>query len=209
MNGVANLKVKLNWMNSMGFVIVVALILVLGSLIVPMRTSLGQGIDERVLMGWYGVYNIDTGKYYFRVSFADGSYKETAMKPIDKHYFTHKTDNNTLMTNENLLPVIEAAYAADNRAVATDLGTYNNAPGFLHPFSDEPVAYDPNLVKAMASLNFNPKSVGGPDIPPGSVPLDRLNGGSLQIDTKANGNTIRQCHPGEIPPQLLQLQHTS
>ncbi|QSO51867.1 hypothetical protein JZ785_24375 [Alicyclobacillus curvatus] len=203
------MKTKFKWTNSMGFVIAVAVILLIGALIVPMRTSLGQGIDERVIDAWYGVYNIDTGKYYFHVSFGDGSYRETPMNPIAKSYFVTKTDNNTLMTEQNLIPVIEAAYAKDKIAVQTDLGTYNNAPGMFHPFSDEPVAYSVGLLKAMTDAHFNPKSVGGPDVAPGSVPLAKLGGASLQIDTQSNGNTIRQCKPGQVPFQLAQLERNS
>ncbi len=209
MDGDVRVKTKFGWTNSMGFVIAVAIILLIGALIVPMRTSLGQGIDERVIDAWYGVYNIDTGKYYFHVSFADGSYRETPMNPIAKSYFVTKANNNTLMTQKNLIPVIEAAYAADKTAVQTDLGTYDNAPAVFHPFSNEPVAYSVGLLQAMTQAHFNPESVGGPDVPPGSVPLAKLGGGSLQIDTQVNGNTIRQCKPGEVPFQLVQLQHNS
>lgn len=202
------MKSKVKWTNSMVFVIVVALILLVGATLVPLRTSLGQGINEHVIDAWYGVYNLDTKTYQLRIVFDDGSQNEIQMNPIPQSDFVQKADSNTLLTKPNFVPAIQAAYKADSRVLQTVLGTYNNAPAVLHPFSDEPVAYSIGLLQAMAKAGFNPKSVGGPNIVPGSVPLSKLNGNALQIDTKADGNVIRQCQPGEVPLQLAQWQNS-
>ncbi|KPV42138.1 hypothetical protein [Alicyclobacillus ferrooxydans] len=200
------MKSKFQWTNSMTFVIVVAVILLIGASLVPMRSSLGQGINERVIDAWYGVYNLDTKTYQFRLVFNDGSQIEIPMKSIPQTDFVTKSDSTTMLTNPNIIPAIQAAYQADSKTLQTFLGTYNNAPAVLHPFSDAPVAYSVGVIQAMAKAGFNPKSVGGPNIVPGSVPVAKLNGGSLQIDTAADGNTITQCHPGQVPLQLAQWQ---
>lgn len=58
------------------------------------------------------------------------------------------------------IAAIEDADKVNPQGVERALGTFNN---------DVPIAYSSGLIAYMARVGFNPASVGGPNIPPGSV----------------------------------------
>lgn len=195
-------KVKMFQRNSMTFVFGVAVLLLLGAYIVPMKTSIGQGVEERTAVGWQAVLSQQTHKEFYRMNFADGSFLQFAITGIPQNLFQSKTKDGYLGTTEDLPVVIDAAYRQNPTHLERTLGTYHNAPSLFHPFSEVPIAYSTNFLKVLAQKSINLKAYGGPDISPGSVDLSKLPGGVLHIDTKANDNTLVQCAPGQTPYTL-------
>jgi hypothetical protein len=87
------------------------------------------------------------------------------------------------------------------------MGTRNNIFTPFTPFPGNPVSFSMSMLSTLANNHVNPDQFGGPDIPPGSVPLSHLNSGMLQIDTRANANTFKQLKPGQMPLELSYLIH--
>lgn len=187
------------WSESTALAVVVSVVLVVGVYLFPMPTSLGQGVNERVATGWQAVYMPSTGQEYYRMTFNDSSYLQYPISGLPRSLFTKHTIDGSLISKSNLIGVIESAYVHNAKGVEQTLGTYHNVPDRLHPFDEEPVAYTAQLLQVMAKDGFNPSTVGGPNIPPGSVSKSQLKGGMLQIDTKSDGNTLAQCQPGQRP----------
>lgn len=190
---------------SMKFSLAVAALLLVGALLFPMTTSLGQGVEEASVTGWTGVYEPDQHVYVLRILHSDGSSADDPMQALPASAFTRHGDNGTMLTDIDAIPAIAAAYAANAQRLEEDLGTHSNVASFAHPFSHIAVAYTPAFLRALAARGINPDKFGGPNVPPGSVPYNKLRSGLLQVDTAADGNIIRQCLPGEIPPELAAI----
>lgn len=196
------LKKGMSRMGSTTAAIVVALILAIGAYLFPMRTSLGQGIDERVAVGWEGVLDPSTNQEFYRMTFQDGSYLEYPVQGLSHSLFSGRTQDGRLTTKLNVVDVIVTAYKQNPKGVEQTLGTYHNVPSLLHPFNEEPVAYTASLLGDVAHAGFNLSLVGGPNIPPGIVQTLHLGNGVLHIDTASDGNTLAQCQPGQRPSVL-------
>lgn len=190
---------------SMVFVIGVAVLLLIGAYMVPMRTSLAQGIEERTAVGWQAVMVPESHVQYYRMNFADGSFFQFKITGLQTNLFDTKSADGNLATAMNLPAVMQTAYRENPRNVERTLGTYRNVPSVLHPFSEEPIAYSAQLLQDLAKEHLNPSEFGGPNIPPGAVPVKKLEGAVLHIDTKSNNNTILQCKPGATPVTLKTL----
>ncbi len=194
------LPVKIKF-DSIPFAVAVAVILMIGALMFPMRTSLGQGIGEFVVTGWRGVYDPVSQSYHLRIEYADGTYHETAMKPLSLNLFTKHVDRETWTTPLDDTAALSAAYQKDPQGLEKALGTYHNVPGFMTPFAQAPVAYSVSFLKALAAKNINLGKFGGPDLPPSAIATRSLSKYNLQIDTLSDANTLSQCRPGETPPE--------
>lgn len=173
-------------------------------LVYPLTTSVGQNIAENDISGWVGSYEVPDHTFHFHFLYSGGAPSDTHIGSLPLSDFTDRSGP-VWKTKEGLLAVLEAMHASHPHQLERELGTLGNVPGFLSPFSGNPVAYSTKFLKALAALRVNPDRFGGPDIPPGSVPYAKLTGGLLQIDTLANGNTFKQCQPGEMPPELSAL----
>ncbi|WP_028962419.1 hypothetical protein [Sulfobacillus thermosulfidooxidans] len=192
---------------SMGFIIGVAALLTVGGLFIPQTTSLGQNITEAHVTGWQGEYESDIHAFKLRVE--AGTPQTTVvinMKPLPmKDFSIHKGMD--WFTPVDAIAPMRAALAVDPHLVDQALGTRNNVFTPLTPFPGNPVSYSAGMLQQLAKDHINPDEFGGPNIPPGSVPISHLPGGVLQIDTLANANTLKQCEPGEMPPELTHLIH--
>lgn len=192
-------------LQSMPFVLAMACLLLALAVAVPLHSSLGQGVDEVVVVGWRGVHDQSTGTYAVRILHADGSFVDSPLPRVASRLFTRSSGAGMRMTPDDLPFLLILAYKTDPRTLESALGTYGNAASFFSPFPTYPVAYSAGFLRALALRKFNPERVGGPDIPPGSVPLTRLSGGMLPVDTGSDANTIVQCQPGEMPPALRRM----
>lgn len=190
------------WSESTALAIGVAVVLLIGAYLFPMHTSLGQGIDERLVVGWQAVMVPDTNVQYYRMEFQDGSFLQYPIRGVPTQWFVKRTPDSDLATKLNLVPVAEIAFKQNPRGVEHTLGTWANVPSLFHPFNEEPIAYTPAFLNALQSIGFNPARIGGPNLPPGSLGTTSLTGGVLHIDTQPNGNTIKQCSPGQTPAVL-------
>lgn len=195
-------KSKKKWSESTALAVIVAVVLVVGVYLFPMRTSLGQGINERVAVAWQAVLDPETGVQYYRMTFTDGSFLQYPIHGLPKSLFIRKSVDGSRMSQNNLADVIESAYAQNPTGVEQTLGTWHNVPNKIHPFNEEPIAYSAGLLQALTQAGLNPSRVGGPNIPPGSVSKAQLKRGPLQIDTQSDANTLAQCQPGQRPPVL-------
>lgn len=193
------MRLKLGWAAQVGLV---AGGLLLAALVVPVPTSLGQGISENVLVGWEGRYDHLSDQYYCRFLMQGGSVEDVRMTAFPRSWIIYRGPWEFWTTAQDLLGVLKLAYQENPHAVEEDLGTRNNVARPATPFPGSPVAYSEGLLKAMAHKRFNPCSVGGPDIPPGSVLDHRLFRKKLQIDTSTDNNTLRQCQVREMPAPL-------
>ncbi len=176
----------------------IALALVLLVIAIPMRTSLGQGIEEFQVVNWQGEYQVDTGHFFLRVNGAASAPIRipTASMPI--RYFTQHRGL-TWFTEPNLPAVMQKAFATHPRQVESALGTHDNVFTMRAVFPRQPVAYTAGFLRALKGMGINPKVWGGPDVPPRGVPIhDRI----LQIDTRPDVDTLVQCAPGAMPPEL-------
>ncbi|MCL4496396.1 MAG: hypothetical protein M1294_16535 [Firmicutes bacterium] len=192
---------------SMGFIIGVAALLTAGGLFMPQTTSLGQNITEAHVTGWQGEYERDI--HAFKLRMETGNPQTTVVVPMNplpmKDFPIHKGVN-WFTPLDTALPM-RAAMARDPHLLAQALGTRNNVFTPFTPFPGSPVSYSAGMLKKLAQNHINPEEFGGPDIPAGSVPLSHLTGGVLQIDTLTNANTLKQCEPGQMPPELTMLRH--
>lgn len=191
--------------NPMLFTILGAvLILILVSLF-PMSTSIGQGINEGIINGFEGVYDPVDHLYNLRFLYQDGSYVDIPMNSLPVADYSNHSQQSLWVTPLDYIPALQAGYQKDPNQVRDQLGTRNNVASFGHPFPGKPIAYTVTFLKAISAEQMNPKEFGGPNIPPGSVPYNKLSGGMLQIDTQSNANTIVQVQPGMTPPVLQSL----
>ena len=172
--------------------------------IIPVPTSLGDGTPERILTGWQGGYRPDTGETFCRFVFQNGGYEDIPAA-VPRSAFKASRSRTVWWTAPDLPGVLHEAARQHPHRVERVLGTWDNVAGPLHPFPGRPVAYSAPLIQAMAQHRFNPRSVGGPDIPPGSVGKEILASGLLQIDTRSDNNRLRQLMPGGRPALLKRL----
>lgn len=189
-------------------VLLIPLGLVAALLLVPVPTSLGDGTQENIVQSWQGRYDMLTHQYYCRFWLENGAPEDVASTPFPKRRLVFTEGAEFRATALDLPGVVERAYRLHPLLVEQDLGTHNNVAGFLRPFPGRPVAFSEMLVKALAQKGWNPKSVGGPNIPPSSD-WRRMNGQSLQIDTLTDNNVLRQLYPRQMPlplPALLQFR---
>lgn len=175
-------------------------------LFIPIRTSLGQGIHENVLVGWQGRYDRYSHQYYLRFLISGGQRTDVPLRAgFSPRLLTHRGAGEFWLTDRNSLPVLKAAYRQDPRDIEQDLGTRANVADPASPFPGRPVAYSATFLQALTRMHFNPRQVGGPNIPPGRVPWSQLPAGVLQIDTRADNNTLRQLRPQQTPKPLQSL----
>lgn len=199
-------KKETSFFYSMKFIIGAAVALLFLAMLVPLTGSLGQGIRENVVVGFQGVYQPNNHQYKLRVEYSDKTYHEIAMNKLPQSEFITHTRSGDVLTKMDDAAALRAAKQADAKALEEHLGTRNNVPGFMHPFSGKPVGYSTQFLRGLTKNKINPKLYGGPNIVPGSVPYKKLPGGVLHVDTLSHGNTLTQCHPGETPPQLSAVQ---
>ncbi|QQE77499.1 hypothetical protein GI364_16325 [Alicyclobacillus sp. SO9] len=193
----------------MKFVIVAAVVLLIVAMLIPLAGSLGQGIQEDVIVGFQGVYQPGNHQYKLRIEYSDKSYQEIPMKKLPQGLFVNRARSGDVLTAMNVPAALKAASQADEKGLQEHLGTRNNVTAFMHPFSSKPVGYSAKFLRGLASNKINPKTYGGPDIVPGTVPYAKLPGGVLHIDTLSHGNSLAQCKPGQTPPQLAALSSGS
>jgi hypothetical protein len=199
-------KEDASFFQSMRFIIGVAVALLVVAMLIPLAGSLGQGIQEDVIVGFQGVYQPGNHQYKLRIEYSDKSYQEIPMSKLPQSQFVEHARSGDVLTKMDVPDALKAAQEADLRALQEHLGTRNNVTGFMHPFSSKPVGYSTAFLRALAKNKINPKTYGGPSIVPGSVPYTKLPGGVLHIDTLSHGNSLAQCKPGQTPPQLAALQ---
>ena len=203
------LKTKLFKTNSMAFAVVGAVVILLLVSLFPMNTSLAQGIDEGIVAGWKGVYDPTDHLYNLRFLYQDGTYADYPLPALPLSDFRDRSSVTLWTTQMDFLPALQASYQANASKIQYELGTRGNVATFANPFPGNPIAYTVGFLRDLERLHVNPKSFGGPDIPPGSVPYSKVTGGVLQIDTQSNGNTIIQLQPGQVPPVLKYLNPTA
>lgn len=186
---------------SMRTMIIIAASLFVVGLSIHVPTALGQGIDENAIESWQGIYEPTSQEYFLQVNYAGapaGIYPVNAM-PLS---WFHKASSERLSTTLDDPRVMTLVYKSNRSLVETLLGTKDNVSAFLVVFPAAPVSYTVPFLRALSALDVNPASFGGPDIPPHALPLSRLKGSVLHVDTQINENTLVQCLPGEMPPQL-------
>jgi hypothetical protein len=190
---------------SMVFVVGVAVLLLVGAYMVPMQTSLGQGVSEHVVIGWRGAYRPVSHRTTFELLYNNGTYANITLGTENPADFSQHVSATEWVTPTDSVQSIRWAEQANPSELSYLLGTSNNAPRPFHPFAESPVAYSAALLRDLQKNNVNPKEFGGPNIVPGSVPIASLPSGELQIDTTAGGNKLAQCQPGQTPAALVRL----
>ncbi len=174
----------------------IALALVLMVIVIPMRTSLGQGVREFRVISWQEEYQTDTGHFYLRINGAASPPIRIALaKTPLKNFSDHR--GLTWFTPSDMPSVIHRAFIMHPHQVESALGTRHNVFAIGAMFPRQPVAYTPQFLWRLAELHLNPRVWGGPNVPPNGQQT-RV----LQIDTRADANTLLQCQPGEMPPEL-------
>ncbi|KYP80011.1 hypothetical protein [Ferroacidibacillus organovorans] len=191
--------------NSVIFMVIVAALLLIATMFYPVSTSLGQGINENVISRFAGVYNISSHQFVLAFYNQNTEQGEVPIAPLPLSLFHASAIPNQRVTQDDLPALLTDAMQTNATLLEQELGTNYNAPGFLAPFPHSPVAYTVSFLKDLAKQKMNLAAFGGPNIPPGSVPYGKLPGGVLHIDTKADGNVIAQCQPGQTPPVLKAL----
>ncbi|MCY0901232.1 MAG: hypothetical protein OWU32_03485 [Firmicutes bacterium] len=184
-------------------VVIAAAMLGAGLFIHPV-TALGEDLGENELTGWRGVYETGDQQYFVEFDY-DGT--ADVMIPVHKMpagWFVQRGENDW-MTPMDDLRVLRWYAAADPGNLKSLLGTSGNVASLSVIFPSGAVGYTQVFLKALTRLHVNPETFGGPDIPPGSVPLAMLDGGVLHVDTLSNDNTLSQCEPGQMPAQLQWL----
>jgi len=184
-------------------VLIAAAMLGAGLFIHPV-TALGEDLGENELTGWRGVYETGDQQYFVEFDY-DGT--ANVMIPVHKMpsgWFVQRGQNDW-MTPMDDLRVLRWYAAADPGNLKSLLGTSGNVASLSVIFPSGAVGYTQDLLRQFARLHVNPETFGGPDIPPGSVPLPLLDGGVLHVDTLSNDNTLSQCEPGQMPAQLQWL----
>lgn len=194
--------------HSMGFIFGVSAILTMGVIFVPMTTSLGQNITEANVTGWQGEYETDTHEFKLRMETLNPQTTVVVnMEALPVKDFTLHKGSNWYTPLDTKAPM-QAAMAQNPHLLDQSLGTRNNVFTPLTPFPGNPVSFSVGMLTTLAKNHINPDQFGGPDIPPGSVPVSHLTDGMLQIDTLANADTFKQLKPGQKPPELSYLIRT-
>ncbi|NMP23386.1 hypothetical protein [Sulfobacillus harzensis] len=171
-------------------------------LVIPVTTSLGQGVRENVVDSWQGRYDHLTGQYYIRFLLSNGESQDIRLTGFPQKDLTHRGPGEFWTTPKDVLAVIRAAYHQEPNQLEQDLGTRANVADRLSPFPGRPAAYSAAFLNALTRRHFNPRVVGGPNIPPGVLDWNTIPDGVLQIDTLADSNTLHQLKPGQMPPAL-------
>lgn len=176
----------------------IALALVLLVIAMPMRTSLGQGIEEFKVLNWQGEYQVDTGHFFLRVNGAASAPIRIRIPSMPTRDFTQHQAL-TWFTKPNLPSVMQKAFETHPQQVESALGTHDNVFTMHAVFPRQPVAYTAGFLRALKRMGVNPKVWGGPDVPPRGLAIhDTI----LQIDTRPDADTLVQCGPGVMPPEL-------
>ncbi|KUO96276.1 hypothetical protein [Ferroacidibacillus organovorans] len=197
-------KMRVNT-SSVTFMVIVAALLLVATMFYPISTSLGQGVNENVISRFAGVYNQSSHLFVLAFYNQNTEQGEVPLSPLPLSLFHPSSVPNQMVTQNDLPVLLTDAMQSHATLLEQELGTHYNAPGFLAPFPHSPVAYTVTFLKDLAKQKINLAAFGGPNIPPGSVPYQKLPGGVLHIDTKADGNVIAQCQPGQTPPVLKAL----
>lgn len=189
---------------SLPVMIAIAALMLVAGLFVHVPTALGQGIDEHIVTGWQGVYEVDTHQYFLQVS-----YQGEAPVPFptvawpSSHFVSREGKEWTTAMDD--LTVVQMAAKNNPGKIESIFGTQGNVASIQVIFPVGPVAYATSFLQSLSRLQINPDSFGGPNIPPGIVPYKLLSGDELHIDTLTNNNTLYQCQPGQTPPELTHL----
>lgn len=190
---------------SMPFAIGVAVILLAAAYVIPLTSSLGQGVDEHIVTSWQAGLDKVSGQEMLIINHNGEAPSDIPIHGLSKQLFTTTSSDGMILTALNQVPILMDAYRQAPQAVEEQFGTNHNAPKLFHPYSNEPIAYSTGFLKTLSKLNLNPDQFGGPNIPPNTYSYSSLPAGDLQIDTRANGNTIVQCQPGQTPQTLAGL----
>ena len=169
---------------------------------VPVRTSLGQGIHENIVTGWVGRYDHLSHQYFCRIETQNGVELDIPIPRLPSKLLTNRGHGEFWTTGSDKVRVLTAAFHAHPHMLEEDLGTRANVADRLSPFPGRPVAYRQSFLESLSRLHFNPRRVGGPNIPPTTRHWGPLTDGLLQIDTRADNNTLVQLRPGEVPAPL-------
>lgn len=189
-----------------GRAVAIAGLLTVGVMVIPTPTSLGQGISEVIITGWQGQYIPANHKFRLRILYGNGSSYSFPMASLPLKDFSRHQSKFSWLTPNNYVPALKAAYTQSRSALDQQLGTNNNVATMFSPFPGNPVAYSAGFMRVLAQKHINPAQFGGPNIPPHAVPLSKMK--LLQIDTKADNNTLIQLVPGQTPPALRALNHS-
>lgn len=193
---------QLSWGTKVGLA---AAGLVMSLFFIPIPTNLHQVSNENILVGWQGRYDALSHQYYCRFLLSGGRYTDIRIDRFSRRWLVHRGSREFWTTRSNAVGVLQAAYRFNPTAVEQDLGTRANVFSPSTPFPASPVAYTASVINAMSRMRFNPQTVGGPNIPPDRVPVARLPGHLLQIDTLVNDSQLRQLSPGRTPRPLAAL----
>ena len=186
---------------SMPVMIAIAGALLVGGMFVHPVTAIGQGIGEKDIVSWSGVYLKQAKEFFLAVHYTGQQLREYPIPSLPVSLFSeHGATQWTTPLDDPLF--MRAVHAAKPHMVEQLLGTYQNVETFGVIFPASPVGYTTVLLRQLARLDANPAQFGGPAIPPGTVPYARLKSGVLHVDTQVNNNTLTQCQPGQVPITL-------
>lgn len=180
-------------------VLIVPAGMVVALLFVPVPTSLGDGTAENVLTGWQGIYDQMSHQYSCRFLLQGGGYHDVLSTSFPQSWLVSRRGE-FLVTRSDLPGIMSHAAVRHPREVEQNLGTFNNVSAVLRPFPGEPVAFSAALLQSLARQHWNPRSVGGPNIPPTSD-AETI----LQIDTRVDNDRLVQLSPGAMPRPLRAL----
>ncbi len=194
-------------LNNLPTQIGVAVLLLGACLFIPLTSSLGQGITERVILSWRGLDNLTTGQTSLQIQYQGDPAVDLVLPTVSRNLFSVPLSSSLVATPIDNVAIIEALYKVHPHLVESLLGTYGNVESITNIFPHYPVAFPVSTLKTLGAMKVNPDLFGGPDIPPGSVPYAHLIGGVLHIDTLPDQNTLVQCAPGVLPYELVSLNH--
>lgn len=195
------MQLKWGWGTKIG---VISACLVSSLMVMPMPTSLHEGISEQVVVGWEGVYDHVTGQYECRFLLTQG-FVDVPIRQFPQKWLTSKGRGEFWHTSHDVPELLVLAHRQNAAGVEQQLGTRDNVAGWLNPFPGAPVAYADPMLRAMAHAEWNPRLAGGPDIPPRSIASAHAE--PLQIDTRSNGAGLLQLKPGQRPVSLTATRH--
>lgn len=194
-------------LNSLPTQIGAASVLFVLCLIIPMTTSLAQGIHERKLLSWQGVEHLKTGQISLVIKYEGDPNLDLPLTSVPKSWFSLSLSSDTAGTTIDSPAILGWLYKQNPGMVEGILGTNGNIASITNIFPHYPVAYTVSFLKQLAKEHINPDQFGGPDVKPGSVPYQQLSDGLLHVDTLADNNTLVQCSPNAIPQELIAISH--